>query len=81
MRVPFYESTFIHFGCLYKMSDRILAHIDAECDRIHGRIITRDSNLWLNLRDHRRWMHPLWETYLKLKEEEIKRLNPKEENE
>ena len=55
----------------------LLNIIDAECFRIHGPIYTRDSNLWSNLRDHRRWMHPRWNEYMALYE--IQRLNTKEE--
>jgi hypothetical protein len=53
-------------------ASELLRKIDMECDRIHGTIYTRDSNMWINLRDHRRWMHPQWNEYiqrLKLKEE------------
>lgn len=53
-------------------ASELLRIIDMDCDRIHGPIYTRDSNLFLNLRDHRRWMHPRWEEY-------IQRLNSKEE--
>lgn len=54
-------------------SRELLILIDTEYERVYGPIRIEkycDSNMYIQLLDHRRWVHPRYTEYLKLKEEE-----------
>lgn len=51
----------------------LLALIDLEYERAYGRIRIPKyggSNMYMNILEHRRWMHPRWQEYLDLKKKE-----------
>jgi hypothetical protein len=57
-------------------SQDILTQIDNEYNNAYGpiRVPKRGgSNIYISILEHRRWMHPLYAEYLRLKEKEKKR--------
>lgn len=57
----------------YSQAERLLAKIDKDNEAMFGPIIIGrhlDSNSYMWELDHRRWNHPEYNTYLKLREDE-----------
>jgi hypothetical protein len=57
-------------------SHELLVLIDTDYEKAYGPIrISKycGSNMYMLLLEHRRWQHPRYEEYLKLKEEEMRK--------
>jgi hypothetical protein len=66
------------------MSHEILRKIDLEYEEAYGKIVIPrnkySSNTYINILEHRRWMHPLYGEYMRLAEKEaLKAKNNKKE--